>query len=152
MVDIQTQLLDEFLAYKKQYDSASPQARKKMSYPRPKKSADLKFDPVKFPKENIPAIQATEPKKPAHMTGSGMEGGRDYSQDEGKSLGFFGNLKRAFSVSANKKPQSQAEKDALNFTLNYLEPVALAPLHVLAPPVGAIGEAQRQGLKKLYDI
>jgi hypothetical protein len=142
--DDQQRLLDDFLSYKKKYDSAPPQAKKKMGFPRPSKYADTTFTPEKFPRENIDAIQATEPRKPAHLSGSGLSGG--------ESLGFFGNIKRAFTSTANQKPQSQAEKDALNFTLNYLEPVALTPLQVLAPPVGKIGEAQRQGLKKLYDV
>lgn len=71
----------------------------------------------------------------------------DDEMEGGESLGFFGNIKRAFNTSWNKPVQSDAERKALDFTLNYLEPVALAPLNILAPPVGRIGEAQRQLMK-----
>jgi hypothetical protein len=143
-IDDQTKLLNDFLAYKKKYDTSPPQKRKTMGFPKPSKFADLKFDPVKFPKENIDAIRANEPVKPAHLVGKGLEGG--------ESLGFFGNIKRAFTTSANRQPETKEERGALDFALNYLEPVALAPVNILAPPVGKIGEAQRQGLKKMYNI
>ena len=228
MVDIQTQLLDDFLAYKKRYDSAPPRIRKTMSYPRPKKGADTTFSPEKFPKENIASIQATEPKKPAQMTGSGMtggwdfsgrnyslptiaynsllngltenyrsditkegvrqdvdrniaeakkfvknpnpitfakdlvegqasrygsglEGGRDYSKDEGKSLGFFGNIKRAIDTSWNKQG-TPLERKATSVLLNNIEPALIAPLQVIAPPVGKIADAQRKLLKSHYNL
>lgn len=228
MVDIQTDLLNDFLAYKQRYDSAPPRIRKTMSYPRPKKGADLTFSVEKFPKENIPAIKATEPKKPAHMTGSGMsggwdfsgrdyslptiaynsllngltenyrsditqegvrqdvdrniaeakkfvknpnpitfakdlvegqasrygsglEGGRDYSKDEGKSLGFFGNIKRAIDTSWNKQG-TPLERKASSVLLNDIEPALIAPLQVLAPPVGKIADAQRKYLKSHYNL
>ena len=65
---------------------------------------------------------------------------------------FFGNIKRAFTDSWNKQPQSQTEKNILNGVLNYAEPTLLAPLNVVAPPVAKIDEAQRQLLKSKYGV
>ena len=73
---------------------------------------------------------------------SDMEGGGD----------FFGNIGNAFKASWNRQPQSKAERDVLDFTLNHAEPALLAPLNVLAPPVAKIGDAQRKLLKSQYNI
>ena len=75
-------------------------------------------------------------------SGSDLEGGGD----------FFGNIKRALDTSWNAKPQTKAEKDVLNFTLNKAQPALLAPINILAPPVGKIGEAQRKLLKSKYNV
>jgi hypothetical protein len=73
---------------------------------------------------------------------SDMEGGGD----------FFGNIGNAFKASWNRQPQSKAERDVLDFTLNHAEPALLAPLNVLAPPVAKIGDAQRKLLKSQYNV
>ena len=65
---------------------------------------------------------------------------------------ILGNIKRAFSSTWNQQPQSKAEKDALNFTLNTAEPALIKPLSVLAPPVGKIAEAQRKLLASKYGM
>jgi hypothetical protein len=89
------------------------------------------------------------------MIGGEMSDSDSDSDDEmqgGESKGFFGNIKRALDTSWNKQPGSQTEKNILSGILNYAEPIALAPINILAPPVGKIGEAQRQLLKSKYNI
>jgi len=71
----------------------------------------------------------------------------DSDMEGGESKGFFGNIKRAFETSWNRPVQSNAERKVLDATLNYFEPAVLAPLNIIAPPVGKIGEAQRQLMK-----
>lgn len=73
---------------------------------------------------------------------SDMEGGGD----------FFGNIGKAFKASWDRPVQSKAERDVLDFTLNKAQPALLAPLNILAPPVGKIGDAQRQLLKSKYNV
>ena len=86
----------------------------------------------------------------------GMDSDSDSDSDSdmegGESLGILGNIQRAFSSTWNQQPQSEQEKKALDFTLNYLEPTALAPLHILAPSAAKIGEAQRKLLKSQYNV
>lgn len=73
---------------------------------------------------------------------SDMEGGGD----------FFGNIGKAFKASWDRPVQSKAERDVLDFTLNTAQPALLAPLNILAPPVGKLGDAQRQLLKSKYNV
>lgn len=147
--DDQERFLDDFLVYKKKYDSAPPQAKKKMAFPRPSKYADTTFTLEKFPRENIDAIQAQEPKKPAHLVGKGLEGGKDWSKDEGKSLGFFGNIERAFDTTFNKKATPK-EKQVLKPIFQAEQGLTDYVLKPLAPPVGKIAEAQRRFLEDKY--
>lgn len=81
------------------------------------------------------------------LSSSESDSDSDDEMEGGESKGFFGNIKRAFETSWNRPVQSDAERKALDVTLNYLEPALLTPLNILAPPVGKIGEAQRQLMK-----
>ena len=139
--DDQQRFLDDYLSYKKKYDTSPPQKRKTMGFPKPSKFADLTFDPVKFPRQNIDAIRAEEPNKPPHLSGAGMEGG--------ESLGFFGNIKRAFETSWNKKATPQ-EKQILKPIFQAEQGLTDYVLKPLAPPVGKIAEAQRRLLEDKY--
>ena len=84
-----------------------------------------------------------------NLFGRGYDSDSDSDSDMegGESLGFLGNIGRALKTSWNRPVQSKAEKNALNAVLNYIEPVAIAPLQVLAPPVGQLAEAQRKLMK-----
>lgn len=73
---------------------------------------------------------------------SDMEGGGD----------FFGNIKRAFTSTWNQPVQSEAERKALDATLNVLQPAVIQPLTIVAPPVGKIAEAQRKLMKSKYGV
>ena len=73
---------------------------------------------------------------------SDMEGGGD----------FFGNIGKAIKTSWDRPVQSKAERDVLDFTLNTAQPALLAPLNILAPPVGKLGDAQRKLLKSKYNV
>jgi hypothetical protein len=75
------------------------------------------------------------------LNGMGMEGG--------ESLGFFGNIKRAFETSWNKKPTEQ-EKPILRGIFGAEKGLTDYVLKPLAPPVGQIAEAQRRLLEDKY--
>ena len=76
-------------------------------------------------------------------------GGRDYSKDEGKSLGFFGNIQRAFDTSFNKKPTEQ-EKPILKGIFDTQKVLTDNIIKPLAPPVGYVADKQRQFLQDKY--
>jgi hypothetical protein len=76
-------------------------------------------------------------------------GGRDYSKDEGKSLGFFGNIQRAFDTSYNKKP-TEKEKPILKGIFGAEKVLTDNLIKPLAPPVGIVAEKQRQFLENKY--
>jgi len=80
------------------------------------------------------------------MTDSESDSDSD-SDMEGGAGTILGNIGRALKTSWNRPVQSKAERQYLNAVLNYAEPAVLAPLNILAPPVGKIGEAQRQLMK-----
>jgi hypothetical protein len=85
-------------------------------------------------------------------TGDGRRrrvGGRDYSKDEGKSLGFFGNIQRAFDTSFNKKP-TEKEKPVLKGIFGAEKLLTDNIIKPLAPPVGIVAEKQRQFLENKY--
>lgn len=76
-------------------------------------------------------------------------GGRDYSKDEGKSLGFFGNIQRAFDTSFNKKP-TEKEKPILKGIFDTQKILTDNIIKPLAPPVGYVADKQRQFLEDKY--
>lgn len=81
------------------------------------------------------------------MIGGEMSDSDSESDMEGGAGTILGNIGRALKTSWNRPVQSKAERQYLDAVLNYAEPAVLAPLSIVAPPIGKIGEAQRQLMK-----
>jgi hypothetical protein len=82
----------------------------------------------------------------------------DKKKTEGKGLkggsgatDFFNKIGNAFKTSFNNQGSPQ-ERQATSVILNKIEPALIKPLQVLAPPVGDIANAQREGLKQHYGL
>ena len=82
---------------------------------------------------------------------SSSDSDSDGEMEGGESLGFFGNIKRAFNTSWNNQG-TPTERKATSVLLNDIEPTLLTPVNILAPPVGKIAEAQRKLLKSHYNL
>ena len=76
--------------------------------------------------------------------GTGLKGGSGATD-------FFNKIGNAFKTSANNQG-SPAERQATSVILNKIEPALIKPLQVLAPPIGDLADAQRQGLKAHYGL
>jgi len=67
----------------------------------------------------------------------------------GESLGFFGNIGRAFK-STFDKPATEQEKQFLRPTFQAQKFLTDNLIKPLAPPLGVIGDKQRQFLENKY--
>jgi chemotaxis protein histidine kinase CheA len=78
------------------------------------------------------------------FSGKGLKGGSGATD-------FFNKIGNAFKSRFNDQGSPQ-ERQATSVLLNKIEPVLIKPLQVLAPPIGDIADAQRQGLKAHYGL
>lgn len=76
--------------------------------------------------------------------GKGLKGGNGATD-------FFNKIGNAFKSRFNDQGSPQ-ERQATSVLLNKIEPVLIKPLQVLAPPIGDIANAQREGLKAHYGL
>jgi hypothetical protein len=76
--------------------------------------------------------------------GTGLKGGSGATD-------FFNKIGNAFKTSANNQGSPQ-ERQATSVILNKIEPALIKPLQILAPPIGDLADAQRQGLKEHYGL
>jgi len=76
--------------------------------------------------------------------GKGLKGGSGATD-------FFNKIGNAFKSRFDDQGSPQ-ERQATSVILNKIEPALIKPLQVLAPPVGDIAEAQREGLKQHYGL
>jgi hypothetical protein len=109
----------------------------KAYYERRGARARTNADKIKKIEERLREIKS----KGKGLEGEGSNGAKD----------FFNKIGNAFKSRFNDQG-SPLDRKASSVILNKVEPVLIKPLQILAPPVGDIAEAQRQGLKQHYGL